>query len=346
MKLLRFTLFLLMSHSVIASDAITIAKEISNKAEQFFYTQNFNAINEMDDQYRNSQSRLPDGRWNLTFIYSNIGSVSSRGAESEWKNKLKLVNNWINKTPNHAAPYLAKADILIGYAWDARGSDWANTVTDHQWILFNTRIQEARKVLEDSSSITATHPYWFLEMEIIAKAQSWPVDKFQKLYNSASDMYPTYYFIHFRAADYYQPRWHGSKQKLREFINAAVDKSKDKEGMTLYTRIYWSQLWALKENTFANGYAEWPIMKQGFEDIMRDYPTSTWNLNAYAYYSCMAKDWETTKKLINKIGNEPHLSIWESKEKYYTCKSHEDTERRYRTPVKYSTNQHITGSGL
>ncbi len=322
MNFCKLSILLLMTSSVFASDAITIAKEISDKTELLFYTQDFEAINKLDDQYRNSQSRLPDGRWNLTFIYANLGNVSSRGAEAEWAHKLKLVNEWVEKTPNHPAPYLAKAEILISYAWDARGSGWANTVTDEQWGLFNTRIEEARKVLEDSSSITATHPYWFLEMELIAKAQSWPVEDFKKLYDLASDMYPTYYFIHFRAADYYQPRWHGSRRELRDFVNAAVEKSKEEEGLTLYTRIYWSQLWALEESTFADGYAEWPKMKQGFEDIMRDYPSSTWNLNAFAYYSCIAKDWATTRQLIKKIGNDPHLSIWGSKSKYYTCKSY------------------------
>ncbi len=315
-------LFLLfIANSVFAKDANTISNEISNTAEKMFYTRKFESINKMDDEFRNSQSRLPDGRWKLTFIYENLGNVGQRGAEEEWKNKIKLVEEWINKTPDHPAPYLAKTKILIAYAWDARGNGWAQTVKDKQWKLFRTRIAEARKVLEDSYSITGSHPFWFYKMETIAAMQNWPAKDFMKLYERASNMFPTYYFIHFAAAGYFQPRWHGSKEELRKFVNNAVKKSKHKEGLTLYARIYWSQLGALEDNTFSPGYAEWPKMQQGFEDIMNDHPRSMWNLNAYAYYACMAKDWRTTKKLIQKIEANPHMSIWRSKSRFYTCKS-------------------------
>ena len=209
---------------------------------------------------------------------------------------------------------------MTNYAWDARGGGWASSVTEPQWKLFHERISSARKVLEESVKISGSHPCWYLEMEVIAKAQSWPTGKFDALYKSAVDAHPTYYFIHFRAADYYQPRWHGSKKELQNFVNNAVEKTKRLEGYTLYTRIYWSQLWALKDKTFLPGYAEWKYMKQGFEDIMRDYPHSVWNLNAFAYYACMAEDWSTASQLLKRI-NSPHLSIWGSKANFYSCKS-------------------------
>lgn len=313
-------MLVLLPHLTSANDAITLSNNISERMESLFTSHDFTGINEQEYKYRTTQSRLPDGRWELTFIYSKLGVVSKRGAEDEWKNKIKLVDEWINLTPNQPAPYLAKAEILINYAWDARGGSWAKTVTPEQWGVFHERIKEARKVLEESSRITKDNPYWYLKMEIIAKAQNWPEEGFDALYSAAVKAAPTYYFIHFRAADYYQPRWHGSRKKLREFVDNAVSNSKTLEGMTLYTRIYWSQLWALKNNTFSPGYAEWKNMRQGFEDIMQHHPGSVWNLNAYAFYACMANDWPTTHRLLNQINNRPHLSIWKSKSRYTHCK--------------------------
>lgn len=303
-----------------ADDAITISSKIAKLAESQFYERNFVAINEDEYEYRTAQSRLPDGRWKLTFIYSNLGNVARRGDEVEWKKKINLVDEWIQKTPSQPAAYLAKAEILISYAWDARGGGWANSVTPEQWRIFHKRISEARKILEDSYEITKGNPYWFLEMEVIAKAQSWAEEEFDALYQAAVTAVPTYYFIHFRAADYYQPRWNGSKEKLRAFVDNAVSKSKSSEGMTLYARIYWSQLWALQNKTFDDGYGEWDNMRQGFEDIMQQYPRSSWNLNAFAYYACMAKDWETFRRLSSQIGDQPHLSIWEKTSKFSSCK--------------------------
>lgn len=156
-------------------------------------------------------------------------------------------------------------------------------------------------------------------MEIIANAQNWPEEPFTRLYETAIKNSPTYYHIHFKAADYFQPRWHGSREKLRNFIENAVENSKALEGMTLYARIYWSQLRALGDKTFEEGYAEWKHMKKGFQDIMHDYPESIWNLNAFAYYACMAEDWETYGELTNQIGPSKHMSIWREKSRIYAC---------------------------
>jgi hypothetical protein len=305
-----------------AKDAIEISNEISSHTEQLFYQKQFKDINHLETLYRTKQSRLPDGRWKLTFIYSNLTSVSEDHKENEWHFKFKLLNEWIKQTPKAQAPYLAKAESLINYAWDARGGDWGYKVPPQQYQLFQERMFQARQVLEYCSQWTSKNPYWYKLMEVIALAQNWPKPEFDYLYKKAINIAPTYYFIYFRAADYYQPRWHGSRRALRRFVEHAVDKSKRKEGMTLYTRIYWSQLWALRDNTFVPGYAEWPKMRQGFLDIEKDYPNSVWNLNAFGYYACLAEDWKTFDRLAKRIGTKPHLSIWSSASKYYTCKSH------------------------
>ena len=87
----------------------------------------------------------------------------------------------------------------------------------------------------------------------------------------------------------------------------------------MYTRLYWFMLDQLGDRTFDTGNAQWEPMKQGFERLMRDYPKSKWNLSAYGYYACMAKDWETVRKLQPLIGDEPAVGIWSQPSRYYTC---------------------------
>jgi len=308
-------------------DAITLAHEISSHAAKLFAEQNFSALNHLDDDYRLNQARLPDGRWKITFIYSylskldnkNTNNLNTKESVDARQEKFRLVEQWLKATPEHPAPYIAKAELLIAYAWHARGSGWAKNVSDEQWQKFRSRIAQARKVLEDSALISGNHPNWFVKMAVIAKVQNWPATEFTQLYDSAAALYPNYYFIHFAAASYFQPRWHGSKAALRQFVENAVAQSKAQEGLTLYARIYWSQLWALKDKTFEQGYAQWPQMKQGFDDIMTDYLDSKWNLNAFAFYACMAKDWQTTKQLISQLNNAPLLKVWGSTTKYKQC---------------------------
>lgn len=319
--LLVITLIASLPGTALATDAITLSRQIARHAESLFLNRDFETFNELERDYRTNQSRLPDGRWKLTFLYADLGAIDNDADDDTWDTRLALTDAWRQATPDQPAPYLARARILVARAWQARGSGWAHTVSPEQWEVFHERIAQAQQVLEDARPILGENPSYYLQMATIAKAQSWPEVRFNDLYQTALQVAPTYYYMHFTAAEYYLPRWHGSKHELREFVENAVVHSRDREGMTLYTRIYWSQLWALKDDTFAPGHAEWEKMRQGFSDIMRDYPDSVWNLNAYAFYACMAEDWPTTRELLARIGDRLHLRIWRSPERFSRCQT-------------------------
>lgn len=306
----------------VAMDSIGQATEIMYRVDSEFGAGQFALLNQEEKKFRTKQSRFPDGRWKLTFFYGGLGGPKMTGNDAVWERSLRLADEWIQATPAEPAPYLAKANILIQYAWDARGTGYANTVTPEGWKLFNQRIAEAEKVLTLAPRIAQSDPYWFIEMETVAIAQGWPDEEFTKLYREAIKEAPTYEWIYFTAANYYLPRWYGSKEKLRQFVENAVQATQKYEGKTMYARIYWDELWALRDKTFAPGYANWSDMRQGFEDMMTQYPKSRWNLNAFAYYACLADDWPTTKKLIKQIGDQPDLRIWDSKEKFDHCKAY------------------------
>ena len=112
MKLIKIFVLLTMSNAIFAADAVSISREIAGNVENLFYKRNFSAINQLDDDFRTHESRLPDGRWKITMIYDNFGEVSWRGAENEFKLQLQLVDEWISQTPAHPAPYFAKSKIL------------------------------------------------------------------------------------------------------------------------------------------------------------------------------------------------------------------------------------------
>lgn len=158
-QILLVVFFSCLSQIAIASDAITMGKQIENTSEALLYQKQFVNLNELEEKYRTEQSRLPDGRWKLTFFYQKLGSVSKRGAEKEWQHQFKLVDEWIRETPNHPAPYLAKANMLVRYAWDARGNGYSNTVKESDWELFHERISMANQILVDSAGITGNNPF-------------------------------------------------------------------------------------------------------------------------------------------------------------------------------------------
>jgi len=51
-------------------------------------------------------------------------------------------------------------------------------------------------------------------------------------------------------------------------------------------------------------------MKDGFEELMKRFPKSEWNRNAYASYACMANDRTKFLELWRKVGKQPIRAAW------------------------------------
>jgi hypothetical protein len=268
----------------------------------------FEAVNDAAGRMLRERRRLPDGRWELDFVAVSIQQGLAAHDEAAWQARVARTDTWIARTPGDPTPYLAKAQLLLSYAWDARGDDWASTVTDDGWTKFRARVAAARRVLESSAKVGKASPVWFELMQNVALAQSWPEEQYGAMFDEAVRREPTFYPFYFNAAQYFLPRWHGNADDVRRFVDAAVARTKASEGQTLYARIYWSLLFAYEDRTFAPGAADWRRMRTGFEDILRSYPDN-WNKGAFAFYACMAGDWPTYRKATRMMSG-PEPRIW------------------------------------
>ena len=81
---------------------------------------------------------------------------------------------------------------------------------------------------------------------------------------------------------------------------------------SLYTRIYWdlTNQEPPEFQPFQDSYSDWSLVKAGFEGLMKRYPKSKWNLNAYAYFACRANDGTTYGVLRARIGQDVNPDAW------------------------------------
>ena len=326
MPFFRFIIMLLLAIPAFAEesvgDAVVEANQISERVAKHFYAREFKAISALDEELRTSKGkqRLSDGRWSVTFLYEQLrySSYNSKNYD-EWLIKEKIANEWIAQLPMQPNAYIARAVIELGHAWAIRGGGFASQIPDVRMKAFKQMVSRARKTLENPVFEKQKHPLWYLNMLEIAKLQSWDPQSYRVLFNAAVEAYPGYEFLYFTATHYYEPYWHGSQEELKRFVDESVERTRSTEGMVMYTRLYWYMLGHLGDKTFEPGNAQWAPMKKGFERLMSDYPASKWNLNAFGYYACMARDWDTFKKLAPEIGTEPAMAIWKRPSRFYTC---------------------------
>lgn len=297
------------------------------EVKKLLLEEKFSELDLMAKQYREKEEKMSSGVWKLTFFY-----FSFKGAYpieqmylNSWYEFADKADLWISKSPNSPAPYIAKSLILLRQAWIIRGGGYAFRVEPKAWKSFYEKVALAKKTLEDSKKVSSVDPHWYVVMADIAKLESWDEAALKDLFEQGVKQSPYYYQLYFVVAMYYESRWHGNAQKLESFARNALEKTKDKEGYSLYTRIYWSASQSyFSGELFKKSNVDWKIMSKGIDDILKKYPDQ-WNINNFAHFSCLAKDKEKTKELVALITPRPIEIAWKEEyvsggKKFRSCK--------------------------
>jgi hypothetical protein len=254
----------------------------------------------------------------LRGVYDGLWDFLS--AWKDWQNELDKVAGWRKLYPDSRAADLVEAMVWSAWAWDTRGTGYASTVTPEGWKLFEARISRAGEVLDRSKNRASRSPLWYQLRLGVARDAGWDHKRYQALFEEATQRFPWYIPLYFWATDYLSPKWGGSYEEIDAFARrtAILPLGTD---YSLYTRIYWSLTGGepLEFEPFRDSLATWPLMKRGFEGLMKRYPNSKWNLNAFASFACRADDRVTYGALRARIGKDVMPGAWASNHSTEVC---------------------------
>ncbi|MFM9971393.1 MAG: hypothetical protein ACKVQK_23675 [Burkholderiales bacterium] len=277
----------------------------------------FTKIEETLKQYASSRERLLDGRWRLN-AYVN-GMISAIG--NDWARSAKIIELWKKAVPMSVGAALFEFRYWTRYAWDARGTGFANSVTREGWALYHERMRKAESALIESKSYASQNPEWYASYIELAGQGGWEREKRWALFREAVAREPYYQAHYFNFVSFAIPRWGGNYEEIAKIADEAVKLTSKQEGVTFYTRVYWS-LQGTEGTTadiFRDAGASWPRMKKGFDELIKLNPKSNWILNNYASFACRANDKQTFLALSTQIGTQPYRQAWSSNHSYDVC---------------------------
>lgn len=297
-------------------------RPMQRAADEYFSAllkRDFAQLERIADDARRKDTRISDGQPVLAALYEATAGCAcgNRFTDELWQLRRTRLTEWKKQIPESQTARVASAAFPVYYAWFARGNNYASSVSAEAWQLFKDRMESGRISLEKLDSAAREDEGWYTAMLWIALAQHWPSDQFDALYERAAKRHPGYLPIHFAASNYYAPEWYGSEKSYSAFIGSAVQRAGPKLGAELYARMNWAHG---RDDMFKDGMADWNRMNDGFQQIIRDYPDA-WNLNNYARFACMARDWATMNALAAKIGDTPVSMAWyDDKQLYFQCR--------------------------
>jgi hypothetical protein len=147
--------------------------------------------------------------------FSGFINSLSQGADPKF---LKGLNTWISHSPQSALPYLVRAKYYTNTAWLIRGPDFGDAVPGQHMRAFEEFLRRAEDDARRSIALDPNIPWsYFLLLEISGgRADSQQLDQ---VLRDAVERFPDYYELYRIRLHYLQPKWGGSVDAMKQFVN-------------------------------------------------------------------------------------------------------------------------------
>jgi hypothetical protein len=288
----------------------------------------FKELDCIADAVRIDKSQFAGGRWKLNVLYWAAEEPQGHATEEDWAAHLRILRRWVTLRPKSITARVALAAAYTSYAWNARGSDNADTVTQSGWKLFDQRIGIARTILEKASGLKTRCPHWFVVMQRVALAQSWDVSRETALLQQAVAFEPDYYYYYRSHALYLAPQWNGAEGDAERFAAQVADTVGGSKGDILYFQIA-TQLLCYCSGVPDLKLLSWPRIQAGAAQLERQNGVSTANLNLLAYMAIKESDSVVARDTFLRIADDWDQETWKTKHFFDASKAWADKRAAY-----------------
>jgi hypothetical protein len=280
-----------------------------------FYAQKFDELEKEAAAARTSKELFGDGSWKITQFYDAF-ERKNREAQGIWNVTEDTLKSWLKAFPNSLTARIAYADFLTNYAWHARGTDYAETVTAEGWKLMGERLTQADAILIEARKLPEKDPMLYLVALRVALGQGLEKPAYDKLLDEARSFEPAFWAYDVARAYSLLPRWYGEKGDFEAFTAKAAERPEG-PGMEVYARIVMNMV-ELHQNVFKETKASWPKTKEGIDVLIKKHPESVEILSYAALLATCAYDNKSAKVYYEALGDRylEDSPVWPSKESF------------------------------
>ena len=271
---------------------------------------------------RQQRVKWPNGVWKLrTFYYYAFDEPDLESSETQWKDLLAHLHQWVATKPSSVTAHVALGYGLTGYAWHARGNEWAREVTDAGFRLFNDRLSAAETVLRKAQGLSESCPGTAAALQRVALGRGWRRSQYDSLFEAAVRAEPDFEVYYELKALHLLPRWHGVRGEWERFASEAADRLGGAEGDAMYARIVWSKDEYYRESVFKESDASWERNSRGYQELLRRYPHSLELQSQYAFLAAEAEDRDTARQMFERIGPRVDPEVWTTRDYFVSVRN-------------------------
>lgn len=284
------------------------AAEIRAKVLPLVETGDFDALDEMAATFLKTKERDADGGWKLVDFYSAL-ELEKNALTPLWTRRLDFLQRWTEAKPDSQTARIALADFYTSYAWRARGSGYADTVTEDGWRLMGERLEKSGEVLGGAmEAMEITDPMFYQVALRVMLGSGGPPSVFDDLVASSLETAPDFWGSLSVRAYSLLPRWHGETGDWEAFAKFIAEEN-EPFGKEQYAFIVF-QRHAFDFNTVDVNRLDWDLLKASIREVLRKYPDSETNLSRAAFIATLGNDREFAKECFDLLGDRCVPEVW------------------------------------
>ena len=283
------------------------------KVRALYNDRKFDDLEKEAIELRKSKETFRNGSWKIVQFYTSL-ECGEKEPESMWKLHEQIHRDWIAAYPASVTARVAQAEFFVNYAWHARGSDYADKVTQDGWKLFGDRLVAARTTLEESRNFPEKDPYWWRVGLTVALGQEWPKPVYDHLVEEAQQFEPKFWGYQTARAYSLLPRWYGRPGEWETYASQAA-ANPDGLGPEIYARIVMN-LRHFYGNIFQESNASWPKTRDGLALLRQKYPDTLEFTSETALLAASAQDRPVAQAAFQELGDTYLPEVWHRPDLY------------------------------
>jgi hypothetical protein len=281
----------------------------------WFAKGDFDRLEEMEQRLRDRRGRNKYGYWEQeyfpTAIHTGYAHVT-RNSE-RWH---KLLDAWEKAHPESIYPLIIRAQRLVRDGWEARGSGYADTVTEQGWKVFREKLQLAEEQLKKAEALEENDAYLYAVWIEVAMGLGASKQERMKLVEAAKDIDPEFYAAYEKMQFSLTPRWGGSAEEIEAFAREANEWAGPQQGTQMYALLASDMQRSLQKDFTEIKAFNWELLSQGFDQLRAAFPESDYYLEVQSWFSHYYRDKDKARELFALIGDDYNIDVWGREEAF------------------------------
>lgn len=310
-------------------DGAAQEEEYKNQIMMDLVRKDYDALDDSAHKDRSPAARFGGGTWRVWGYYEGLDTppLGDKATEDDWNLQIDALKAWVAARPESGAARIALAGAYDNFAQHARGSGYANTVSDEGWKLYSQRIAMAASTLEDAAKLKDKSPYWYSMMFDVALAQGWTKSQAKELVDAAIAFEPSYYHIYRQYANFLLPKWYGEDGDAQAFAEQISNQLGGQQGKFVYFEIASTIVCGCDSDDPSQIQTlSWPKIKDGYAVLGQLYGYSSLKTNRFAYMAAQERDKPAARAAFAAIGDNWGLGVWHSKLDFLEVKAWADSQ--------------------